>query len=163
MTIRTRTGLLLLVLAAGLPGCDGGRPSVPSGPSTLPPPQTPSPGNSAFSVADVTLSGVVSEVTPNGLVPLEGVGVSNGEGEYAVTDANGFFSIRPVWVCPCSAQPWIEAGTTLLWLYQDGYDDPAGQPPSLFARGLVNPGPGWRDVTIDGDTRFDTQLVRRSR
>lgn len=162
MTNRTHTGLLLLVLAAGLAGCDGGRPSGPIGPSTLPPQQTPPPAPiPAFSVADVTLSGVVSEVTPNGLVPLEGVGVSNGEGEYAVTDANGLYSIRPLWVCPCSAQPWIEPGTTLLWLWADGYDDPPGQPPSLFTRGIANPGPGWRDVVINGDTRFDTQLVRR--
>ena len=112
-------------------------------------------------MADVTLSGVVSEVTPNGLVPIEGVGVSNGEGGYSVTDANGFFSIKPVWVCPCSSQPWIDANTTLLLLWKDGYEDPAGQSPSLFAQGLANPGPGWRDVMINGDTRFDTQLVRR--
>ena len=119
MRNRTQTGLLLLALSTALAGCDGGRRSGPTGPSTFSPQQTPAPppaANPASSVADVTLSGVVYEVTSDGQVPLEGVSVSNGEGEYAVTDANGFFSIRPVWVCPCAAQPWIDAGTTFLWV-----------------------------------------------
>ena len=44
MTNRTLTGFLLLVLAAGLAGCDGTRTPSPTAPSTLSP-QAPSPGN----------------------------------------------------------------------------------------------------------------------
>jgi hypothetical protein len=39
---------------------------------------------------------------------------------------------------------------------KDGYDDIPGQP---VLPGLN--GPGWRVVTIKGDTRFDVELVRR--
>ena len=156
MEHRTYARLLLLVIAAGLAGCDGAPLASPT-PVVGVSPQTPPP----FSIANVTLSGAVFEVTPSGRVPIEGVGVSNGEGEYDVTDANGYFSLTPVWVCPCSYQPWIDASVTLLWLWTDDYVDPPGQPPSLFTRGMTNPGPGWRDVTISGDTRVELELVRR--
>ena len=124
MTFRAHAALLGVLVATGLAGCSN---SVTS-PTPLPTQQVlPSViSNPPFSVADVTLSGVVFEVTPAGRVPIAGVGVSNGEGEYAVTDANGFFSLSPVWICPCSYQPWIEAGVTLLWLWTDDYVDPRG-------------------------------------
>jgi len=154
------TGFLLLALATGLAGCNGHRVTGTSPSASTPQPLPPT-GDSSYSVADVTLSGVVYEMTPNGRVPIEGVSVSNGEGGLAVTDADGFYSIRPVWVCPCSSQPWIDGGTTLLWVQKDGYGDPALQPVSVFTRGIPNPGPGWRDVRIDGDTRFDTELLGR--
>jgi hypothetical protein len=80
------------------------------------------------------------------------------EGEYAVTDALGFFSLRPLWVCPCSGEPRVDAGATSLWVGKDGYQDPAGQPSGRF---LYYVGPGYRDVMIDGDTRVDIHLVRR--
>ena len=51
MTIRTLTGSLLLVLAAGTAGCDGARPPSPTTPSTLPQ-QPPSPGNPEPSLSD---------------------------------------------------------------------------------------------------------------
>ena len=153
--------LLLLIVATGLSGCDTARLTSPTPAAVVPPQPPPANSNPPFVVANVTLAGVVFEVTPSGRVPIEGVGVSNGEGEYDVTDANGYFSLTPVWVCPCSAQPWIEAGVTLLWLWADDYLDPPGQPPSLFTRGIRNPGPGWRDVTISGDTRVELELVRR--
>ena len=153
--------LLLLVITAGLAGCDNARLTSPTPAAVVPPQTPPANANPPFVVANVTLAGVVFEVTPSGRVPIEGVGVSNGEGEYDVTDANGYFSLTPVWVCPCSYQPWIGAGVTLLWLWTDDYVDPPGQPPSLFTRGMTNPGSGWRDVTIDGDTRVELELVRR--
>ena len=62
MTNRGQIGIVLLVLAQGLAGCGAsGLSSVPSAPSTVQQ-QTPSSGNpgSAFSVADVTLSGFVT-------------------------------------------------------------------------------------------------------
>jgi hypothetical protein len=92
-------------------------------------------------------------------MPIAGVVVANGEGSYATTDANGRYLLGPVWVCPCSAQPWIEAATTFLWVSKDGYGDPAGTAGSVFWPGTASP--GTRDVKIDGDTRFDIELVRR--
>jgi len=109
-------------------------------------------------VADVTVSGVIFEMTPTGRVPIEGATVANGEGWFGLTDADGSFSFRPVWVCPCAAEPGVDAGTTSLWVGKDGYEDPAGQPPSRFSSYA---GPGYRDLMINGDTRIDIQLVRR--
>ena len=158
VTNRFRAGFLVSVLAASLAGCDGGRMPVPI-PGLLPGGQPPpDPGGSGFfSVADVTVSGVVFEVTPTGRVPIEGAMVANGEGWGGLTDENGAFSFRPVWVCPCGAQPWVPAGTTFLWVEKDGYDDPAGQPPSVFG-GIYATA---RDVKIDGDTHVEIRLVRR--
>jgi len=108
---------------------------------------------------DVTISGVVYEVTPSGEVPIEGVRIANGGGAPVLTetDGNGFFSFRPVRVCPCWSSPSIPAGTTLLFIEKNGYDDPPGLPESAFRPH----GPGFRDVMIDGDTRVRIQLVRR--
>lgn len=158
MTNRLRIGLLFFVLATGLAGCDGSRARDMIGPP-LPPPPPPRIGDPAFSVADVTVSGVVFEVTPSGRVPIEGVIVANGEGWGGLTDANGAFSFRPVWVCPCSAQPWVPAGTTFLWVEKDGYKNPPGQQPSVFGGYYAKS--GAQDVTISGDTRIEIQLVRR--
>jgi hypothetical protein len=41
---------------------------------------------------------------------------------------------------------------------KDGYQEPAGLPKPTPS----NPsGPGWREVVIHGDTRYDIELVRR--
>jgi hypothetical protein len=171
MTNRTHTGLLLLVLAAGLAGCNGASAPSPTAPSAQPQ-ETPRPttsGRDAYMVADVTLSGVVYEVTPVGRVPIEGVLVQS---DYfhvlptpdVVTDSRGFFSFRPTWVCPCSWAPLVPAGITSIWVDKDGYKAPAGQPVSIFGYRLdpdVLPDYRLRDVTIKGDTRVDIELVRR--
>ena len=162
MTNRTHAGLLVLLLASGLAGCDSARGPGPTAPSPQPQ-QTPSPPpppiNPHFSVADVTLSGVVYEQTPAGRVRIAGVVIANGEGWSGLTDADGFFSFRPVWVCPCAAQPTVPAGTTSLWVGKDGYEDPEGLPVSRF--GSFYESPGYRDVAVDGDTRVEFQLVKR--
>ena len=163
MEFRAHAALLVALVATGLAGCSNSVTAptplaTPPAARQAPPPVIPNP---PFIAADVTLSGVVFEATPAGRVPIAGIGVSNGEGEYAVTDANGFFSLSPVWVCPCAYQPWIEAGVTLLWLWTDDYVDPPGQPASVFTHGVTNPGSGWRDVTMHGDTRVELELVRR--
>ena len=171
MTNRTHTGFLLVMLVAGLAGCEGASPS-PTTPSSARPQQSPGPagsGRDTYSVADVNLSGVVYEVTPMGRVPIEGVRVQS---DYfhvfpapdVVTDSQGFFSFRGVWVCPCSWAPWVDAGITSIYVDKDGYEVPAGQPASIFGRRLgtdVPPDLRLRDVPINGDTRFDIQLVRR--
>jgi hypothetical protein len=155
-----------LALAAGLTGCDAAHPRGPSAPSAAQPQQTP---RDTSAVADVILSGVVYEVTATGRVPIEGVQVMS---DYfhvfptadVVTDSQGFFSFEPVWVCPCSWAPWVDAGITSIYAVKDGYEVPAGQPASIFGRRLgsdVRPDLRLRDVAIDGDTRFDIELVRR--
>jgi hypothetical protein len=58
----------------------------------------------------------------------------------------------------------VEAGITSIWVDKDGYEAPAGQPASIFGRRLdpdVLPDGRLRDVTINGNTRFDIELVRR--
>jgi hypothetical protein len=164
MANKTLTGFLLLVFAVELSGCDKARapgptaPSAPPAAPTAPTAPTAQPGP-AFLIADVTISGVVYEVTPAGEVPIEGVRIANGGGAPVLTetDGNGFFSFRPVRVCPCWSSPSIPAGTTLLFIEKNGYDDPPGLPESAFRPH----GPGFRDVMIDGDTRVRIQLVRR--
>jgi hypothetical protein len=171
MATRTHTGFLLIVLAAGLASCERASPS-PAAPSTAQLQQPPRPAGSVgdtYSVADVNLSGVVYEVTPMGRVPIEGVRVQL---DYfhvfptpdVMTDSNGFFSFRRVWVCACSWAPWVDAGITSIYVDKDGYKAPAGQPASVFSRRPgtdVRPDDRLRDVTITGDTRFDIELVRR--
>ena len=111
-------------------------------------------------MVNVTLSGVVYEVTPTGRVPIEGVIFYSSEQALGATDINGLFSVRPVWVCPCSWAPSVDAAITAIYWEKDGYEDPAGQPDSIFCPGRVS-GAGWRDVKINGDTRLDIELVRR--
>lgn len=161
MTRTTLVRIIFLVATQGSFGCDS--PITPTRPSTA---LNVEAGviiasTSAFSVANGTLSGFVTEITPTGRVPIEGVIVANGEGGHAVTDASGAYRIQELWVCPCAAQPWVNAGTTFLWIEKAGYADPVGQPPSIFNRGQPDASSvGWRDVIINGDTRFDIQLVR---
>jgi hypothetical protein len=162
MEFKTRAAFLVVLLAAGLFGCDRTITGPTSRPAAVSEPPAPPPGNPnpPFHVADVVLSGVVFETTNDGQIPIAGVDVLNGEGNSATTDANGFYSFGPVWVCPCAAQPWIQAGTTFVWVTKQGYADPPGTPGSAF--GNFVPSPGTRDVKIDGNTRFDIELVRRS-
>jgi Carboxypeptidase regulatory-like domain len=88
MRNRTHSGLLLLMLASVLVGCDDGRRSGPNGPSTTA--QQP-----------YTLFGAVSEMTADGSSPIEGAQVivvrpelaDPSSGRIAMTDSNGFYSI----------------------------------------------------------------------
>lgn len=59
-----------------------------------------------------------------------------------VTDANGFYSFS-----------WTANGQTPLIVGKEGYRL-AGDPPT----GPVN---GWIVAAVNGDTRFDIELVRR--
>jgi len=167
----THAAILIVVLTAGLVGCEGGRALSPAAPSPVPQqaPQPPGGGPDTYQVADVILSGVVYEMTSKGRVPIEGVRVRS---DYfhvlptpdAVTDAQGVFSVGPLWVCPCSWAPWVDAGITAIWVDRDGYEAPAGQPASIFGRRLdprARPDLRLRDVLINGDTQFDIELVRR--
>jgi hypothetical protein len=45
-----------------------------------------------------------------------------------------------------------------IWIGKAGYRDPVG----LGNPTPPNPaGPGWREVTVTGNTRFDAELVRQ--
>ena len=112
----------------------------------------------SFHEADVTLSGTVFEMTPEGRRPIPGVIVANGEGNWAETDENGSYSIRPLWVCPCKAQPWVDAGMTFIRIMKSGYVDPSGSSGSVFGGAAGRT--GVRDVRINGDTLLDVELVR---
>jgi hypothetical protein len=164
MTNRTVPGFLPLALAAALSACDSGAAPGPktSGPTAPSPPAPPS--APIFVIEDVTVSGVVYEVTPTGEVPIEGVGISNGEGPSRMvpqlTDENGYFSFRSVWVCPCAGNPGngpVPAGMTFLIIRKSGYEDPLGLPESVFRPHDT----GYRDVMIVGDTHVRMQLVKR--
>jgi hypothetical protein len=99
------------------------------------------------------LSGVVAELTADGLLPIDGVEIyCDPCGEfghtYATTDASGAYDFGGdgIWLYPGDSR------ITIL-VHKDGYDDPGG-----------STGPSQRSqryVTIDGDTRFDFTLVRR--
>jgi hypothetical protein len=158
MIICARKAVLVLVLAAGLAACDGDSPQRPTAPSSVQ--QTPdgasSPGGFPPGVfTNVTISGLVLELTATGRTPIEGVWVYcelclESTHSWATTDANGFYSFSGVW----------NAGKfpTSLAVEKSGYVDPPGLPPVT----APNPaGAGWREVMVVGDTRFDIELVRR--
>lgn len=85
--------------------------------------------------ATYTLSGVVSEVTPNGLAPVEGVEVWESYFHAPdTTDANGFYSFTG---------PYGTGISNSVQFTKEGYQT------------------AMSDVTINGNTRLDIQLVRR--
>lgn len=80
-----------------------------------------------------TLSGVVSERTPTGLVPVEGVTVTEGyKDQLSLTDSTGAYRITELFRMPFHPA-----------FSKDGYLTES------------------RVVTINGDTRLDVQLTRR--
>lgn len=145
MKNRTVAAFLSLVFAAGLVGCDGAGSSSPAAPSNAQP--TPTRPVAACSVANVKISGVVSEMTLTGRMPIVSARVFLDDQD-GWTDSEGFFSFSPVSVCV--------PGQIVIWVGKDGYEDEAGQP---VAPGVTDA--GWRVVTIDGDTRLEITLVRR--
>ena len=114
-------------------------------------PTSPSPAGPTSPAAPVltyTLSGVVFELTAMGRTPIQGVSVycdSCGDPlghTFADTDANGFYSFS-----------WTANGQTPLIVRKEGYRL-AGDLPA----GPVN---GWIVAAVNGDTRFDIELVRQ--
>lgn len=161
MTSLSNVWFLALAVALGGPGCGGDR--VPStAPSTVQSTSAPrpSPGGIGEYTWDVTLSGMFYEVTPSGRTPIEGVAwFSNDEGGSGTTGIDGLFSVKPVWVCPCTWAPMVKANTTSVYWEKAGYADPAMQPDSQLYPGL-GPGAGSRDVSVTGDARLEIELVR---
>jgi hypothetical protein len=111
--------LLLFVSLAALSACNGGRtlsnPTAPSAPPTT-----------------VAVSGVVSALTPAGVMPVAGVRVEmqGGIGRFATTDVNGFYSVQTVSGAP-----------TLVSASKFGYDTHR------------------QSVTVTEDTHLDIRLT----
>jgi hypothetical protein len=158
MTNRVLYGIVLVMLGGALSNCgkDHAQP-WPTSPSIQPAP-TPPLGSV---LADATLSGMVYEVvtvSPRQIVGIEGVSVyceqcGESSHNFASTDATGSYIFpRGVWT---EGRPTFPAR---IFIEKAGYKDPDGLPKTT----PPNPsGPGWREVVINGDTRFDAQLVRR--
>ena len=161
----TQAGIILLALAPGLAGCSGSNSfTVPSAPSVVVP-SAPVASPPAFPgltfIADAALSGTVYEIgADSSRLGIEGVAVycepcGESTHNYAYTDSKGEYVFpRGVWTDGCLSCP-VHIG---IWVTKDGYQDPA-----VIAKPTPpNPsGPGWREVVIHGDTRFDIELVRR--
>jgi len=110
----------------------------------------------------VSLSGVVYELTPTGRTPIAGAVVycepcGEETHSFAYADEKGFYHFSGdlatgggVWVAPGVPTPIV------VGYYNKDYEDPPGLP-------MTSRGPGWREVLIHGDTRFDIELVRRTR
>ena len=149
MTRRVRLGLVVLIVIAahGPAGC-GPEASVPSSPSPLAssqtPPAVPQPLPTVHAWlpgvvfdSNITLSGFVFELAQGVKVPIERAWVycercseETHAGMY--TDKQGFYSFKGVWgyAFPISVR-------------KDDYQDR-----------------GWRDVVLNGNTRFDVELER---
>ena len=63
------------------------------------------------------------------------------------SDVNGYYSFSGD--LDAGGGIWLSTGPTLLLVAKEGFQDPP----------MVSP--GRREVRIDGDTRFDIELVRR--
>ena len=164
MTNRVLGGIVLLMLSGALSNCSDNytQPSPvsppPASPSTFIQPQPPP---LVSVLADATLTGMVYEVvsaSPRLIVGIEGVAVyceQCGESthNWAYTDATGNYKFpHGVWT---EGRPDFPARVSIE---KTGYKDPDGLPKTT----PPNPsGPGWREIVINGDTRFDAELVRR--
>jgi hypothetical protein len=135
-----------VVVTLTVAACGDGNGSIPT--ATAPSP-TPAP-RSTFA-----LFGVVSEVTANGNVPVEGVELQvmscapsvrlacGGHGSIlnVTTNAKGAYIADGVY-----------PGQAVVWVEKTGFQLPEG---------VKVDGEGAQTVTVNGDTRLDVQLVRR--
>ena len=141
--------IVVLLLAAVVSGCDGHSTLSPS--PAMPPVASPPSGSRAVQT-ESTLSGVVTEMTPDGPLPLAGVRLYCdacgwfGHAEMT-TDATGLYQFGDGGI-------WLDAtGLTPILVFKEGYEVRDGSSgPLLWSTRLVK---------IDGDTRIDFYLVRR--
>ena len=175
-TSRTLFGLVLVVLAPAVSGCSG----APVSPSPvvpvvdIPVPEQP-PAATCVSPEtfygctyvrrEARLTGRVYEMTPAGPVGIAGASVyceacGLQTHTWATADANGFYSFPGD--LASGGGVWLSPGfLTAIGVEHRGYQDPPGLPPLRGPLFHVPSGSGWREVLIDGDTRFDIQLARR--
>ncbi len=135
--------LFLTVLTSA---CNGGGPFLPTSPTSQTPPPPVTPATPVILIG--TLSGVVFEVTSAGNAPVESVQVycdACGLGHASTyTDGNGAYSFSDV-----------KTAVYPLWVAKQGYD---------LAKPTGRAGTGWLgsiNAEVNGDTRFDIELVRR--
>ena len=151
----------LLVVMLTLSGCSDAQRSTPVAPSAVSPPPAAippvSPGQGwldGYTLTAASLSGVVSESTPNGRVPIAGAVVycelcGQTTHTWATADANGFYRFSGdiatgggVWLNPGRGTPIMVGGPD--------FETQA----TFVGKNLTVP------ITA-GDTRFDVELVRR--
>jgi hypothetical protein len=179
MTSRTLLRILVLMPMA-VSGCGGSdvSPTPLATPVTpevgrvfQPPPSVPcvSPETSFYGCAytrrGVTLTGQVYEATETGPVGIAGADVyceacGLTTHTWAKSDKNGFYSFSGD--LASGGGVWLAPGfLTAISIQHTGYQDPPGLPPLRGPMFHIPDGSGWREVLIEGDTRFDIQLVRR--
>jgi hypothetical protein len=132
--------VVCLLLATALAGCGPGysAPTSPSGSSISPPPTTPPvalpPVSTRPVLTPASLSGVVSEATPDGLSPIAGVEIyCDACGEvghtYTTTDSSGAYDFGPGGL-------WLDGSNTIvIGVFKDGYGDPGGSQGPDASRG----------------------------
>ena len=136
-------GLVIL-----LGGCDSDSARTPLSPPVIVPPTVPTPV-----ILAGTISGVVFEMTESGRMPVENVEVycdsCGPQGHtFSHTGSDGQYDL-----------PTAPAGKNLLLVAKQGY--------ALARPDWTNPNPtplGWLgglNASVDGNTRFDIELVRR--
>jgi hypothetical protein len=135
-----------MVMTLTVAACGDGNGTIPT--ATAPTPT--SDPRSTFA-----LFGVVSEVTANGIVPVEGVMMDmascdasarggcggNGSTLSVTTNAQGAYIVDGVYPGPAG-----------VWVDKTGFQLPEG---------VKVDGEGAQSVMVKGDTRFDIRLVRR--
>ena len=135
-----------VVMTLTVAACGDGNGPVPA--ATAPTPTTAP--RSTFA-----LFGVASEMTPTGIVPVEGVmmqvmscdpstrGGCGGNGliSNGTTNAQGAYIVDGVY-----------PGAAVVWVSKTGFHLPEG---------VKADGEGAQTVMVNGDTRFDVRLVRR--
>lgn len=161
----------VVVLSCGIvtAACDHRSAATPTAPTPPVVATTPTPTPVGFfygpgySLQGVALSGVVEETTPAGTrLPIEGARVyCDACGEYGhtgtTTDSNGRYHFSGQ--IAAGGGMWLTGdGLTPLHVSKDGYQDPPGLP--ALSRRYQDPS-GWREVRVNGDTRFDMLLIRR--
>ena len=140
---RQSAAIVALCLTMLMSACDDASRS-PTSPTPTPTPAATGPA--PIPALTGMLSGVVFEVTPAGKAPVEGVKIlcdTCGAGHIElVTDVNGAYSFGQV-----------ANGRTPLWFSKPGYN--------LAQPDFTGEGGGGMNATVNGDTRFDIELVRQ--
>jgi hypothetical protein len=101
------------------------------------------------------LFGVVSEVTANGIVPVEGVmmqAMSCDPSTRGGCGGNGLILSGTTNVQGAYIVDGVYPGAAVVWVGKTGFHLPEG---------VKADGEGAQTVMVNGDTRFDVRLVRR--
>jgi hypothetical protein len=146
MSSSTSRLVAAMVMTLTVAACGDGNGTIPTATAPTPTPVL----RSTFAVF-----GVVSEVTANGILPVEGVVMDvascdasapggcggNGLTLRVTTNAQGVYIAEGVYPGPAG-----------VWVEKTGFQLPEG---------IKVDGEGAQSVMVKGDTRFDIQLVRR--